>query len=153
MRNYLLKQLNKVEITLYTQHEMWYDADEWQRIVDETVSHAARLGRPDIVDLSCRAGNYVETRLFLTKCLALCKNDNFMTPPVVAKKLGVGVAKVHRWIQSGMLPATNVTLSGRPKWRIDSNDLTQFIQTRQPVPRPVARRRKHKLQGGGKTFF
>jgi excisionase family DNA binding protein len=63
-----------------------------------------------------------------------------MTVPEVAKFLRVRPNKVLAWIRSGRLRAYNVAEreNGRPKYRVDPDDLRAFQQKRaitQPVPR------------------
>ena len=69
-----------------------------------------------------------------------------LTPPQVAKQLGVSPDKVLDWIRKGELSATNVAAgSGRPRYRISAEDLAKFQRTRQnvkPPPRPPRRPRK-----------
>ena len=69
-----------------------------------------------------------------------------LTPPKVAKRLGVSADKVRSWIAKGELNATNVAAEkgGRPRYRISETDLADFQKKRQPS-KPVApapRRRK-----------
>jgi len=67
---------------------------------------------------------------------------NWLTPPEVAKELGVGVHKVWSWIESGELSAANFATAGksRPRWQCSEDDLAKFIETRRN--KPVERRTK-----------
>lgn len=71
----------------------------------------------------------------------------WMTPPQVAKTLGVGVDKVVGWIRSGQLAGANLgDGQQRPRFRIGPEALERFLASRTmapPVPR-VAHRRKAK---------
>ena len=71
-----------------------------------------------------------------------------MTVPEVAKLLRVRPDKVLSWIRSGRLRGYNVAEkeNGRPKYRVNPDDLEAFMQQRavtQPAPkgRPAGRRR------------
>jgi excisionase family DNA binding protein len=73
--------------------------------------------------------------------------DRPMTVPEVAKFLRVRPDKVLSWVRSGRLRGYNVAEkeNGRPKYRINPEDLAAFAQQRtitQPAPkgRPTGRR-------------
>jgi Helix-turn-helix domain len=74
--------------------------------------------------------------------------DGYMTPPAIAKRLGIKPSKVLAWIRRGELLAINVVdrLGGRPRWRISPAALAEFERMRQAVPevRGTRRRRKDK---------
>ncbi|HQU43785.1 MAG TPA: helix-turn-helix domain-containing protein [Pirellulales bacterium] len=63
----------------------------------------------------------------------------FLTPPAVARLLGINVAKVLTWIRNGDLRAVNVAtrLGGRARWRIRRADLEAFLVSRENRPRVV----------------
>jgi len=70
-----------------------------------------------------------------------------LTVPEVAKLLRVRQTKVLSWIRSGRLRGYNVTEreNGRPKYRVNPNDLEAFTKRRMPlqatpVGRPVGSR-------------
>lgn len=71
-----------------------------------------------------------------------------LTPSEVASLWGVSVGKIMTWIRNGELRAINVAtrLGGRPRYRIDIADLTDFENRRAYQPNiPVPRRpRKRK---------
>ena len=74
--------------------------------------------------------------------------DRALTVPEVAKFLRVSPDKVLSWIRSGRLRGYNIAEreNGRPKYRVNPDDLDAFTQNRavtQPAPkgRPVGRRR------------
>ena len=68
-----------------------------------------------------------------------------LTPAEVAQLWGVSVGTIMTWIRNGELRAINLAkrLGGRPRYRIDVADLTDFENRRayQP-PIPVPRRRR-----------
>ena len=75
------------------------------------------------------------------------ESSEMLTPPKVAKQLGVSPDKILDWIRKGELNATNVAAAGacRPRYRISPEDLAKFQKTRQnvkPPPTPPRRRRK-----------
>ena len=67
-------------------------------------------------------------------------------PPELARRYGVSVSKVHAWIASGELRATNLATrpNGRPRWKIDESDLLAFENARAntPAPEPAPPRRQ-----------
>jgi excisionase family DNA binding protein len=74
------------------------------------------------------------------------KPSGMLTPPQVAKQLGVSPDKILAWIRKGELDATNVATVGsaRPRYRISEEDLAKFQGTRQnvkPPPKPPRRRK------------
>lgn len=76
-----------------------------------------------------------------------------LTPPRVAKQLGVDPATVIGWIRSGQLKAANVGKGGqRPRYRIRPSDLDQFLKSRQPQP-VMTKKRRAKQPAGEVEFF
>ena len=73
--------------------------------------------------------------------------SHWLTPPKIAQQLGVCVDKVHGWIKRGELRAVDVSEQpghGRPRFRIDPGDLTDFLRGREVVARPKPQRRRRK---------
>jgi len=74
----------------------------------------------------------------------------WLSPPQIAKRLGIDPGKVRGWIDSGELPAVNIAsrVGGRPRWRIAMDDWNAFLLRRRSpapvVPQPRRRRRKMK---------
>lgn len=57
----------------------------------------------------------------------------FLTPPVIARRLGVNTRKVYRYIDTGELRAFDTSErkgEGKPRWKIDPADLAQFLAAR-----------------------
>jgi excisionase family DNA binding protein len=80
--------------------------------------------------------------------VAVPTGDCPLTVPEVAKFLRVRPDKVLSWVRSGRLRGYNVAEreNGRPKYRVNPDDLQSFMQQRavtQPAPkgRPVGRHR------------
>ena len=71
---------------------------------------------------------------------------DYMTPPTVARLLGVAHDKVLQWITSGELRAVNLAArsGGRPRYHVAQADLESFLQTRAvtPTPKPARRRKR-----------
>jgi excisionase family DNA binding protein len=60
-----------------------------------------------------------------------------MTPPQIAKRLGVASEKVIGWIDGGELRAVNLSAGEvRPRWRIMPEDLAAFLASRANTPDP-----------------
>ena len=68
----------------------------------------------------------------------------FLTPPQVAKRLGVDPHRVVGWIRRGELQAANLGDGARrPRFRVSESDLAVFLASRAAGPQPkVARRRR-----------
>lgn len=70
----------------------------------------------------------------------------WLTPPQIARELGIRESKVALWISKGELIAVNVAEStaGRPRWRIRRSDLETFLLRRrsQAPAAPIRRRRR-----------
>lgn len=78
-------------------------------------------------------------------------SESFITPNQLAKTLGIKADKVLAWIRSGQLVAINVAENPngqRPRWRIDQDEVTRFLKSRQTKPtetaKAIRRRRKNK---------
>jgi excisionase family DNA binding protein len=69
-----------------------------------------------------------------------------LTPPEVAELWGISLNSIMTWIRNGELRAINVAkiVGGRPRYRIDVDDLENFERRRavQPPPPRSPRRRK-----------
>jgi excisionase family DNA binding protein len=77
----------------------------------------------------------------------------WLTPTQVAEQLGCDKLNVWKWIESGELVAVNVSNGshGRPRWRIDPNELQAFLLRRRN--RAPATRSRRKAQVGVTEFF
>ncbi len=78
-----------------------------------------------------------------------------MTPPDVARRLGVKPQKVLTWIARGELRAVNLSerRDGRPRWKILTAALDEFLASRAstpPAPEPQRRRRR---EVGKKRYY
>ena len=56
--------------------------------------------------------------------------ERFLTPPQVAKVLGVSAEHVTKFIASGELRAVNTSLKDRPRWKISKEDFQAFVDRR-----------------------
>jgi len=92
-------------------------------------------------------------RLVLCECLSMVPNEksDSLTPPQVAKRLGVNPGKVLCWIRSGELSAVNVTTKpgGRATYRIAPVDLEAFRKRRSPQ---ATIRPKRAVKSSGKVY-
>ena len=75
------------------------------------------------------------------------------TPPEIARRYGVAVGKVTKWIRDGELRALNLASSGchRPRYSVPPEWLEEFERQRQVVP-PVPRVRRPR-QRDTKDYF
>ena len=60
----------------------------------------------------------------------------WMTLPEIAQELRCRQSKPRRWVESGELPAINVSDSTRPRYRVRRADLDAFLQRRAVAPTP-----------------
>jgi len=81
--------------------------------------------------------------------------DKWITPPKLAKLLGVNSNKVRGWIESGELRAVNLGNATRPRWRISQDELDAFVlrRTSGPKPESISRRRRRVPSGSVIQFF
>ncbi len=79
----------------------------------------------------------------------------FLTPPQVAKRLGVGPDKIIGWLLAGELRGINVAAktSGRPRYRISEEAVDDFLKKRSASVRPEIPRRRRRRQPAGVTQF
>jgi excisionase family DNA binding protein len=72
--------------------------------------------------------------------------ERYLTPPEVAKRLGVSPDAVRGWIRSGELKAINVAdlKKSRPRFRVSLEALAQFEKLRQVIPPPPVTRRRRR---------
>lgn len=77
--------------------------------------------------------------------MSVAAPSRWLSPPQVAEQLGIDPEKVIAWIRRGELNAVNVAenIGGRPRYRIDPQELAAFLQRRStsPAPKPVRRRK------------
>jgi excisionase family DNA binding protein len=71
----------------------------------------------------------------------------YLTPPQIARRLGVKASKVLAWIDRGELVAANLAdrRGGRPRWRIAPEALASFLAARSSRPATQATNR-HRLR-------
>ena len=76
-------------------------------------------------------------------------DPTYLTPPAIARELGIDPSKVIGWIMRGELRGVNVSANPatakRARWRVAKDDLENFLDTRaaQPV-RSVERKRRRR---------
>ena len=71
----------------------------------------------------------------------------WLTPPAIAKQLGVSPEKVVTFIRNGELAAVDVSLRpgvGRPRFRVNQDYLDDFLRRREVVAAPKAKRRRRR---------
>ena len=68
----------------------------------------------------------------------------WLSPPQIAKELGIDGGKVLAWIHSRELIAVDVseTRGGRPRWRVSREALENFLRRRSTSPTETPTRRK-----------
>jgi excisionase family DNA binding protein len=79
--------------------------------------------------------------------------ERFMTPPQIAKILGVGADKVSALIASGELQAVNLSLgNARPRWKVDPESLRRFLAGRSNQPKATKTTRRRDIPKAGKEY-
>lgn len=61
------------------------------------------------------------------------EQSRFLTPPEVAKILGVSADHVVEYINRRELKAVNTSLRDRPRWKVSEANLEEFIQNRSNI--------------------
>jgi hypothetical protein len=81
--------------------------------------------------------------------------ETALTPPDLAKRLGVNCHKILLWIASGELQAVNVATrpTGQPRWRITPAAIEAFELRRSSQPAPRQTRRHRTRSPEIKEFF
>lgn len=79
--------------------------------------------------------------------------DRYFTPPDLARKYGVSVAKVLTWIRGGELVAVDLASAQchRPRYAISPQALESFEAGRRVVPAATPARRRP--AAGGNRYF
>lgn len=69
---------------------------------------------------------------------------SMLTPPQLARRWGVSPEKIRTWIRSGELRAINAatTLSGRPRYRIESTEVHAIELRRAATACQISPRRR-----------
>ena len=108
------------------------------------------LFRDVVAQLAERIGSAVPRRK-----AAEDKTPAMLTPPKLAKRLGVSSDKVRDWIRSGQLAATDVAkpTSTRARYKISEEAVREFEKKRQPEKPPPSPRRRRKKDPGVTEFF
>lgn len=75
-----------------------------------------------------------------------------LSPPQVARQLGVAPETVIGWIRSGQLKASNLASGIRPRFAIRPADLDAFLLSRQPQPPAQRVRRRTPITSGYRRF-
>lgn len=107
------------------------------------------------MSLHCATGSYMVIPVRKTaeqKAAAL-----YLSPPEIACELGIAHQKVLAWIESGELPAVDISTrrNKRRRFKVRRSDFDAFLANRSAKPRTVAHRRKtaaHVAQPGDKRY-
>ena len=75
------------------------------------------------------------------------KPEEWIRPPAIARELHIRASKTIRWIESGDLPAINLSDGSRPRYLVRREDLDEFLRRRQvkPPPPPARRQRRDSI--------
>jgi excisionase family DNA binding protein len=81
--------------------------------------------------------------------------ETYVTPPKLARRLGIHHDKILRLIDSGQLSAINMALTtgGRPRWRIAESEVQRFLRSRASSPKPTRTRRTRRPDPSTTTYF
>ncbi|WP_428308171.1 helix-turn-helix domain-containing protein [Lacipirellula sp.] len=146
-----------MSLTKYlTELDAIYEADplgQWQghraaAIVGEVSDLMARAGHGELVRAPVPDVDVTAAKCYVAHCIAATAEKptepDALTPPEVAKRLGVTPETVIGWIKSGQLKASNVGKGvAKPRYKIQPANLERFMASRQsesPTPRTTARK-------------
>jgi hypothetical protein len=88
--------------------------------------------------------------------MSTATEPEFYNPPQLAKRYGVAVEKIIRWILAGELAAMNLAtkVGGRPRYKVTAEAVEAFEQRRAVLsPAPRTPRRKKTLPSGFVRHF
>ena len=148
-----LRRYLKAKIKWLQAHEAYadecenlpYDAAD---IIAEARRRAVAEALPDVASvLTIRTSALSLTTAQAVLCealAALATKPTSLTPPQVAKRLGVSPDAVRGWIRSGELKATNTAdpKKKRPRYRVTPDAVAEFERKRNVVPIEQVRRRR-----------
>lgn len=80
----------------------------------------------------------------------------YLTPPMIAKRLAVNIAKVLRWIATGELRAIDVSHhpdTGNPRWRISPDWLAAFEEERSNNRAAPSTQTPRQVRRAGRRYF
>jgi hypothetical protein len=77
--------------------------------------------------------------------------QRFLTPPQIAKILGVDSNKVLAFIQRGELRAFNSSFGQRCRWKVDPKDFELFLESRSNA-KPAPPKRPTKIPTPSKQY-
>ena len=124
-------------------------------IVEEARRRCCEHGFQDIGDtaivLSPRSALPILGRL-LAWAREQKSKDDWLTPPQVAKMIGVKPDKILYWIHTGQLPAVNVAKKegGRPQYAVTATGLDVFTTRRST--RPPVKVKRARPQSSAKIY-
>jgi excisionase family DNA binding protein len=145
-KKWLLKALADLEHTYDVDVGGEYIGSVAASLCDQAASRAAAVGLHDLASRKFPVQvEFHDARSYLAECLNACpvaKRD-VLTPPAIAKQIGVSRDTVLGWIHSGKLKAANLSRSSRPRYVVSPDDLQEFLRKRQgDAPQEKPRRRK-----------
>ncbi len=121
----------------------------YREYLDKTGSEtvAASLALADVLQSTLDAGQTSGQR-----------EATMLTPPQVARRLGVHPDKVRAWIGKGLIKAVNVASkpgAGRPRYRISCEELVNFQarQAAKPLPASLPRPQRPRTPAGYVDFL
>lgn len=103
-------------------------------------------------EVSSQVADRIRSRIIV---LLQSNTRNSLTPPELAKELGVSPDKVLYWIHSGELQAANLATrqGGRPRYSIDRKSVESFKRMRANQSPPPIQKRRKKTPAGVIEFF
>ena len=116
-------------------------------MIREAARRAAKAGLFDHYERHKRARHSTpaHAKAILQSILSATEPEpEFLTPPQVAKVMGVNPDKVRAWIRAGTLRATDVSEGTRPRYRVARTDVERFLEGRRKVTPPASRRKPRK---------
>lgn len=106
-------------------------------IANSVSEWAVANGFPSLVREWTPAAQPIEVRKYIAMAIAATAEKpsgppaTALTPPEVAKQLGVSPETVISWIRTRFLVASNLATGARPRYVVKPSDLEDFLASRQ----------------------
>jgi hypothetical protein len=84
---------------------------------------------------------------------AISRTDRWLTPPAIAKTLGVDPHRVLGWIRAGKLAAVDLSDGTRPRYRVAPEALEAYLESRAVVAPTHRVNRRQPQSPNIKKFF
>lgn len=82
------------------------------------------------------------------------RTQDYLTPPIIAKRLHISCEKIIGWLLAGELRGSNLAArtGGRPRYRVSEADLAEFLERRSASVKPSIPRRRARASTSTKSY-